>query len=332
MRLRRGELSGAEAFRRRLVYARGPIDLAVGFEGRFRLPNGRPPLLRIHRLGLPGRTVSILTTGSGPDVLLLHGLGGAKSSFFETAAALADAGHRVHALDFPGFGASSKPITAPYTARWFAETVLEAMDAMTIDRAHLVGNSMGGRVALEVGLTAPDRVGGLGLLCPAVAFVKRGLHPLVRVLRPEFGLLPHAIPRSAVAGRFWALFGDRDAIDPAVADLVVDEFRQTYRSAGARHAFLASARNIYLDEPWGAKGFYTRLSDLRAPAVFVWGSHDRLIPAGFAKIVDEWLPGAEQIVLHGCGHVPQVERASEVNELLADFLAGCATAPVRLAA
>lgn len=332
MRLRQGELSGAEAFRRRLVYARGSLDLAVGFEGRFRLPNGRPPLLRIHRLGLPGRTVSILTTGSGPDVLLLHGLGGAKSSFFETAAALADAGHRVHAVDFPGFGASSKPITAPYTARWFAETVLEAMDALTIDRAHLVGNSMGGRVAIEVGLTAPDRVGGLGLLCPAVAFVKRGLHPLVRVLRPELGLLPHAIPRFAVADRFWALFADRDAIDPAVADLVVDEFRETYRSAGARHAFLAAARNLYLDEPWGAKGFYARLGDLRAPALFVWGSHDRLIPAGFAKIVAEWLPGAEQVVLDGCGHVPQVERAQDVNDLLADFFAGCATAPVHLAA
>jgi len=323
MRLREGDLSGAEAFRRRLVYARGPLDLAVGFEGRFRLPNGRPPLLRIHRLGLPGRTVSILTMGSGTDVLLLHGLGGAKSSFFETAAGLANAGHRVHALDFPGFGASSKPLTARYTASWFAETVLEAMDALCIDRAHLVGNSMGGRVAIEVGLTAPERVGGLGLLCPAVAFVRRGLHPVVRVLRPEFGLLPHAIPRSAVAAQFWSLFADRDAIDPAVADLVVDEFRETYRSAGARHAFLAAARHIYLDEPWGSKGFYARLSDLEAPALFVWGSHDRLIPAGFSKIVAEWLPGAEQIVLDGCGHVPQVERSQEVNDLLAAFLASC---------
>jgi pimeloyl-ACP methyl ester carboxylesterase len=332
MRLRAGELSSAEAFRRRLIYARGEIDLAVGFEGRFRLPNGRPPLLRIHRLGLPGRTVSILTMGAGSDVLLLHGLGGAKSSFFETAAALAGAGHRVHALDFPGFGASSKPLTAPYTARWFAETVLEAMDALCIDRAHLVGNSMGGRVAIEVGLTAPDRVGGLGLLCPAVAFVKRSLHPVVRVLRPEFGLLPHAIPRSAVAGQLWSLFADRDAIDPAVADLVVDEFRQTYRSAGARHAFLASARNNYLDEPWGAKGFYARLSDLQAPALFVWGSHDRLIPAGFGEIVAEWLPGARQIVLDGCGHVPQVERSPEVNELLAGFLEHCEQAPLPLAA
>lgn len=321
MALREGEISGADAFHQRRLYARGDLDLAVGFEGRFRLPNGRPPLLRIHDVALPGRTVSILTMGAGPDVLLLHGLGGAKSSFLETAAALSAAGRRVHVPDLPGFGSSSKPLTAPYSARWFAETVIETMDALGIDRADLVGNSMGGRVAIEVGLRAPERVGCLALLCPAVAFVKRSYHPIVRLARPELGLLPHAIPRAAVARRLWSLFADPDAIDPALADLVVDEFRRTYASAGARHAFLAAARNLYLDAPWGRTGFYARLADLDAPALFVWGSHDRLIPAGFQRVVAEWLPGAEQVVLAGCGHVPQVERPEQVHELLLRFLA-----------
>jgi pimeloyl-ACP methyl ester carboxylesterase len=322
--LREGRLSGVQAFHERRLYARGDLDLAVGFEGRFRLPNGRPPLLRIHDVPLPGRTVSILTMGSGPDVLLLHGLGGAKSSFFETAAALAGAGHRVHALDFPGFGGSSKPLAAPYSARWFAETVVEVMDALCIERADLVGNSMGGRVAIEVGLRAPERVRGLALLCPAVAFVKRGFHPLVRVLRPELGLLPHAIPRSAVAAQFWSMFADPDAIDPAMADIVVDEFQRIYANAGARYAFLSAARNLYLDAPFGRDGFYERLSGLQAPALFVWGSNDRLIPAGFKRVVGESLPSARHVVLEGCGHVPQVERADEVNALLRRFFADCA--------
>jgi pimeloyl-ACP methyl ester carboxylesterase len=324
MALRRGELSGVEAFRRRDVYARGDLDLAVAFEGLFRLPNGREPLLRMHDVRLPGRTVSVLTMGEGPDVLLLHGLGGTKSSFFETAGALAREGYRVHALDFPGFGASSKPLTAPYTAAWFAATVLETMDAMGIDGAFLVGNSMGGRVAIEVAMRAPERIDGLGLLCPAVAFVKRQFHPIVRLLRPEVSLLPHAIPRALVARQFWSLFADRDAIDPALADVVVDGFRKTYSSPGARHAFLASARNLYLDQPWGRKGFYARLSDLEVPALFVWGSHDKLIPAGFSHIVAEWLPSARQVVLDGCGHVPQVERSDEVNAMLSEFFGGCA--------
>jgi pimeloyl-ACP methyl ester carboxylesterase len=324
MALRSGEISGVEAFRRRDVYARGDLDLAVAFEGLFRLPNGREPLLRMHDVRLSGRTVSVLTMGEGPDVLLLHGLGGTKSSFFETAGALARGGYRVHALDFPGFGASSKPLTAPYTAAWFATTVLETMDAMGIDGAFVVGNSMGGRVAIEVALRAPERVDGVALLCPAVAFVKRQFHPIVRLLRPEVSLLPHAIPRALVARQFWSLFEDREAIDPALADVVVDGFRKTYSSPGARHAFLASARNLYLDEPWGRKGFYARLSDLEVPALFVWGSHDKLIPSGFSRIVSEWLPTARQVVLEGCGHVPQVERSAEVNAMLAEFFAGCA--------
>ncbi len=319
--LRCGELSGIEAFGRRLLYARGNLDLAIAFEGLFRHEDGRPPLLRIHDVHLPGRRVSTLTMGEGPDdVVLLHGLGGAKSSFFDTAAALSQR-HRVHALDLPGFGASSKPTTAPYTAGWFAETVLETMDALGIERAHVVGNSMGGRIAIELGLRSPERVASLGLLCPAVAFVKRTYHPIVRLMRPELGLLPHRFARDKVADHFWGLFADPDGIDPSVADVVVDEFQRIYATAGGRIAFLSAARNIYLEAPYGRNGFYGRLSQLEPPALFVWGSHDRVIPPAFGRYVERWLPSAEQIVLDGCGHVPQVERAERTAELLEDLFA-----------
>src|SRR3954454_16952298 len=76
MRLRQGDLSGVEAYSQRLLTVRGNLDLAVGFEGLFRLPNGRPPLLRIHDVHVSRCRVSTLTMGSGPPVLLLHGLGG----------------------------------------------------------------------------------------------------------------------------------------------------------------------------------------------------------------------------------------------------------------
>jgi pimeloyl-ACP methyl ester carboxylesterase len=320
LRLRRGELSGIEAFSQRLLYVRGDLDRAVGFEGLWRLPDGRPPLLRVHDVHLPGRRVSTLTMGDGPDVVLIHGLGSTKASFFDTAASLSRDGYRVHALDLPGFGSSSKPATAPYTARWFAETVTAVMDRLGIDRAHMVGNSMGGRVALEVAMREPERVGALALLCPAVAFVKRSYHPIVRLLRPELGFLPHRLRRSAVSGQLASLFHDPDVIDPYVADVVVDEFQRVYASAGARIAFLSAARNIYLDAPFGKHGFYPRLADLERPALFVWGSHDTVIPPGFKRHVAQWLPGAEQIVLEGCGHVPQVERPDQTNGLIRRFL------------
>jgi pimeloyl-ACP methyl ester carboxylesterase len=336
LRLRAGDLSAVEAFRERTLYARGELDNAVRFEGLFRLPDGRDPLMRVHDVQIrtpPTRSVSVLTIGEGgSDVLMIHGLGAAKSSFFDCAALLAEAGHRVHAIDLPGFGGSSKPPTAPYTATWFAKTVCGVMDELDIASAHLVGNSMGGRVALEIGLRRPERVQSIAALCPAVAFVKRDFHPVVRLLRPELGLLPHKLRRGMVERQLWSLFCDPDALDPSVADVVVDEFQRIYGSAGARVAFYASARNIYLDRPFGRGGFYPRLAELEPPALFVWGSHDKLIPAGFRRHVAEALPGVEQIVLDGCGHVPQIERPEQTAGLLRRLFARAeALAPRRFA-
>lgn len=320
VRLRQGEFSGIDAFQRRLLSVRGNLDYAIAFEGMFRLPGGRPPLLEIREVPVGRHRVSTLTMGSGPDVLLLHGLGSTRASLFETAAELSPR-YRVHAPDLPGFGSSCKPALGSYNAAWFAEILLGLMDELGIDRAHVVGNSMGGRIAIELGLVSPERVGALGLLCPAVAWVKRGLHPVVRLLRPELGLLPHGFRRSLVASQFRSFFHNRDAIDPAVGDLVVDEFRRIYHTAGARFAFLASARNIYLEAPFGRNGFYPRLAGLKPPALFVWGSHDPLVPAAFSRHVRRWLPGAEQVTLDLCGHVPQVERPEETHRLLLRFFA-----------
>jgi pimeloyl-ACP methyl ester carboxylesterase len=323
MSLRRGELSGIEAFQRRRLGVRGNLDYAVAFEGMFRLLGGRPPLLQIHDVPVGRHRISTLTMGSGPDVVLLHGLGGTRASLFETAAELSRH-YRVHAPDLPGFGSSSKPARGAYNARWYAQIMLGWMDELGIGRANLVGNSMGGRIAIELGLQAPQRVLALGLLCPAVAWVRRGLHPIVRVLRPELGFLPHGFRRSTVASQFWNIFYDRDALDPAVGELMVDEFRRIYHSPGARYAFLASARNIYLEAPFGRGGFYPRLAALEPPALFVWGSHDRLIPSGFGRHVRQWLPDAEQVTLEHCGHVPQVECPEETNRLLMRFFASAA--------
>jgi pimeloyl-ACP methyl ester carboxylesterase len=152
-----------------------------------------------------------------------------------------------------------------------------------------------------------------------VAFIKRALHPVVRLLRPEFGLLPHRFTRGMVEDHLWGMFADPDAIDPEIADVIVDEFQRIYSSAGGRLGFLSAARNIYLDAPFGRNGFYPRLSELEPPALFVWGTDDPLIPAAFAHHVRRWLPHAEQIVLEGCGHVPQVERADQTAGIMRRF-------------
>jgi pimeloyl-ACP methyl ester carboxylesterase len=319
-RLREGEMSGIDAFATRQLAVRGNADHAIAFEGLFRRPGGRPPLLRVRDVPVGRHKVSTLTMGEGPDVLLIHGLGGTRASLFEAAAALSER-YRVHVPDLPGFGSSSKPTTGGFNARWYAEIMLGLMDELEIDKARFVGNSMGGRIAIETALVAPRRVDALGLLCPAVAWVKRGFHPLVRVLRPEVGFLPHAFSRKMVASQFWGMIYDRDVLDPAIGDLMVDEFRRIYHTAGARYAFLSCARNIYLERPFGRGGFYPRLAELETPALFIWGSHDPLVPAAFERHVRQWLPSATQVTLDRCGHLPQVERAEETNKLLIDFFA-----------
>jgi pimeloyl-ACP methyl ester carboxylesterase len=321
--LREGRMSGLDAFSQRRLWARGDLDRAVGFEGLFRLPDDRPPLLRIHDVRVRGARISSLTSGTGPEhVILVHGLGGTKSSFYETVAALTPE-YTVHAIDLPGFGSSSKPIRAPYDAGFFARHVLRFMDTLAVDRAHLVGNSMGGRVSLEVALQAPNRVRSLGLLAPSLAWLRgRQWSPLVSILRPELAALPHSISAGQVRRRFWSMIARPDRLDPAVADIAADEFAATYRSRTARVAFAAAARNIYLEKPHGPNGFWTRLERLEPPALFVWGADDPLVPARFSRHVEAILPHARQEVMAECGHVPQVELPERTHAMLRRFIGG----------
>jgi pimeloyl-ACP methyl ester carboxylesterase len=321
LELREGKLSGLDAFRSRKLWARGNLDMAIAFEGYFRLPNGRPPLLHLHEVEAGKARISTLTAGNGVEtVVLIHGLGGTKSSFYETVSGLAPH-YTVHAIDLPGFGASSKAARAPYDPAWFARAIIRFLDAEGIRRAHVVGNSLGGRIAIEVGLAAPERVNSLSLLTPSLAWRKhRSLVPLVKLLRPELAAIPHTLTSALVRRQFWSMFGGPDRLHPAVADLAVEEFLAGYRDPAARVAFSAAARNIYLEEPDGPNGFWTRLASLKPPAMFVWGDRDPLVPMAFCAHVSETLPDARQVVLQGCGHVPQVEMPEDCNGLLLDFI------------
>ena len=164
----RASSRGIEAFSQRQLYARGNLDLAVGFEGLFRLPNGRPPLLRIHDVHLPGRRVSTLTMGDGPRrPAPPRPRRRPRRSFFDTAAALSRTATASTRSTCPGFGSlvASPPRRPTTRALVRRAPSLGVMDALGIERAHLVGNSMGGRVAIEVGLRAPERVGGARRCC-----------------------------------------------------------------------------------------------------------------------------------------------------------------------
>src|SRR4029453_11439283 len=92
-----------------------------------------------------------------------------------------------------------------------------------------------------------------------------------------------------------------------------------YLTPRGRAAFYAAARNIYLDEPHGDDGFWTRLAGPQAAPLFVWGRRDPLVPIAFMKHVERALPSARHVELE-CGHVPQLERPRETHAAMLDFL------------
>lgn len=301
---------GMRVFRSGGLRVRRNLHIGVGFLAA--TSADEPGRLRFRRARTSIGEISFCEAGSGEAVVCLHGLGGTKASFLPTLAALAGP-YRVIALDLPGFGDSAKPLRAPYDAPWLAAMVAEFLDALGIDRAHLVGNSMGGRVAIELALAKPERVRSLGLLCPSLAWLRRRqAAPLVRVLRPELGIL-QLTPRPL------AEFFVRRLIPGAAADgwaaAGVDEFLRAYCTARGRAAFYACARNIYLEPAHGERGFWRRLGELEPPALFVWGRRDQLVPASFRRHVQRVLPRAEHLILPG-GHVPQVENPQRTHAAL----------------
>lgn len=305
---------GMDAFRAGRLTVRHNLHAGVCFLAATSGTTDRERL-RFETIGTAAGRISTVQAGAGPTVVCIHGLGASKASFLPTVAALAD-GFRVIAIDLPGFGDSDKPLGAPYHPPFFARAVTALLDALGEERAHLVGNSLGGRVALEVGLRAPERVRRLGLLAPSLAWrrPRRWAAPL-RLVRPELGLLPHT-PRRVV----------QEIVDRVVPGATegwtaagIDEFMRSFLSSRGRAAFYATARQIYLEEPEGEKGFWPRLARLEPDALFVWGRQDRLVPIAFARHVSETAPRAEHLELT-CGHVPQLERPQQTHRALAEFL------------
>ncbi len=305
--------SAVDAYRSGRLSVRRNMHVGVGF---LAATSGSQDAGRLRFRSVETRTarLSILEAGTGQAVLALHGLGATKGSFLPTVAALADR-FRVIAVDQPGFGDSDKPIGAAYDARFFAGAAIDLLDALSLDRVHLIGNSLGGRVALEIGLRDPGRVGRIGLLAPSLAWRRGGLlRPLLRLTRPELGLVQLA-PRALVEAVVKQLIPDAEEGWTAAG---VDEFLRAYLTPAGRAAFYAAARHVVLEEPHGESGFWTRLESLQPEALFVWGRHDRLVPIAFARHVADSLPRARHLELD-CGHVPQVELPEQTHAALRAF-------------
>ena len=181
---------------------------------------------------------------------------------------------------------------------------------------------MGGRIALEVALRSPERVGRVALLCPSLAWKRfRFAARLVRLLRHEMAVVPMPMPHAGVTLSLRFLFADARRVPSAGMLAAADEFRRVFSSARGRVALFNAMREIYLEEPHGELGFWERLPKLAPPSLFVFGDKDLLVPPSFARFVTEALPSARVALFDDCGHVPQFEWPHRTHALIRSFFA-----------
>lgn len=316
-----GRESGIEAYLDGRLKVRGNLALVMKLQSLFENPDYPSRSFRTGYTRAAGVRTFYLEAGEGPTVILLHGLGATNASMLPAFWDLAK-DFRTIAPDLPGFGESGKPVRA-YNAAFFGRWLVDLLDVLDIGKAHLVGNSMGGRVAIEAALEAPERVDRLVLLAPSMAFIKgRQFAPLVKLFRSELALLPLFLSRNRLNRFVRSMFSKSSRLPDSWYDSAVDEFLRIFSSPRGRTALFSAGREIYLEAPYGEHGFWDRLSQLQRPALFVWGERDILVPAGFAKHVQKALPDSKSMIFPDCGHIPQFELPDRTNAVTRAFLNG----------
>lgn len=247
-----------------------------------------------------GVGIHVLSAGSGPPLVYLHGagdLGGWLPALGELATTF-----RVLRPDHPGFNRSDDD-PAVDSVGALAQRYLPVLDALGLARCHLVGSSLGGWLAAEIALRAPERVDHLVLVDPA------GLPPESPV--PNMFRTPPAELLALLCGDEESLATGR-ARAAAVGDDAVLAERRTRNTASAARL----AGEPYMHDP----GLGARLAGLDVPTLLVWGALDGLFPVEMTKQWTAALPSARLHVVEGAGHLPLVDRPEEFVEIVRDFL------------
>jgi len=275
-----------------------------------------------HRTELAGFETRVLELeGRGDPVVLLHGWSDSADTWRLVLARLARAERRAIAVDLPSFGTAGPLADGPMLPQLdaFGAAALAYVGAggraSRRRPAVVVGNSLGGCVALRLAEREPKRVRRVVALAPAGLDMARWLalierDQVLRALAAAPVPLPSGLVRGAVGRAYRALaFGDRTAAAPEV----VDAFARHHPDRAALARMLASGRRLLpeLRDPFD-------LAAIGCPVQLVWGDRDRLVfPSGAQRLLDE-VPGASLELLEGCGHCPQLERPDRVAELLLD--------------
>ncbi|WP_433197685.1 alpha/beta fold hydrolase [Nocardia sp. CA-107356] len=254
-----------------------------------------------------------------PPVLLLHGIGRSLEDWAPQYQRLSGA-HRLVAVDLPGFGFSARPhesITLPVLARWVADL----FDTLGEQRpVHVIGNSLGGAVALQLLALRPECVAGL-ILVNSAAFGSE-VTALLRLLAlPRIGRLATRSTTRAVARLTErAIFADRSLATKDRIDHALAIARQPDRGIVMHETTRALATGRGVRSEWRAELMAAVAAHPR-PTMIVWGDRDRILPAHHLRAARRLIPHAETFLFTGIGHMPQIECPDEFAELVLPFLA-----------
>lgn len=270
-------------------------------------------------LDLHGDRVAFLDEGQGEVVLLLHGMAGSSATWRSVIGPLSRK-YRVIAPDLIGHGQSDKP-RSDYSLGAFAVFLRDLLDELGVTSATIVGHSLGGGVAMQFTYQHPDYCqrlilissGGLG---QEVGWALR----LLSAPGAEF-ILPIIAPSPVLAGgekvRSWlAKFG----IQTPRGDEIWSAY-SSFADKQTRHSFLRTLRSV-VDYRGQSVSALNRLGvKADTPTMAIWGDQDAIIPVEHAFAAHEARPGTRLEVLTGVGHFPQVEKPTEVVDLIDDFIA-----------
>jgi pimeloyl-ACP methyl ester carboxylesterase len=251
--------------------------------------------------------------GDGPAVVLVHGIATSLEYWRFTVGALA-ACHRVLAIDLPGCGFSERGAVLP-TLPETADLLVGLLDALGIERASFVGNSLGGLICLETVLRHPERTARL--ILSNSAGLGREINPLWRVVAiPPVGRVLIAANCHAARRGWYNLF-----YHPRSEPEVAIRYREWVGRPDLADTLLGVIRGgIGLRGQKAEILRVDRLPRLAAPTLVVWGRRDPIIPVAHGIRAHRLIPNARLAILENCGHCPQLEAPLEFNRLARDFL------------
>ncbi len=266
-----------------------------------------------HFIELLGARLRVRISGpaAAPVVILLHGFGSSLETW-EPWAGVLDKQYRVIRFDLPGFGLTGPDPSGDYTDQRTVEILAALMDRLGIEKADLIGNSLGGKIAWNFAVAYPGRVNRLVLISPD-GFASPGFDYGVKPKLPFImRLLPYTLPRLMLRMNLAVAYADPKKL----SDATLTRYRDMMLAPGDRQALLVRTQQVFLEPPG------PRLAKITAPTLILWGEEDRMIPFSNSADYMRDLPHATLVALPGLGHVPFEESPAASLPPVMAFLAG----------